>query len=88
MVKKLEKVLECVKSKGKEVAGIATASYLFGLTTGAIGKGIGGDWRYAIPITPLLLGFNVNISWTTPFYTLGVATNYAKQIYDTTKNLF
>lgn len=88
MIEKLEKIVECVKTKGKEVAGIATASYLLGLTTGAIGKGIGGDWQYAVPIAPLSLGFNVGISWTTPFYALGVATNYTEQIYEATKNLF
>jgi len=85
MVEKLEKILERVKLKGKEVVGIATASYLLGLTTGAIGKSVDGDWQYAIPIAPLVLGFNVNISWTTPFYALGVATNYAEQICELMK---
>lgn len=87
MVEKLEKILECVKSKGKEVIGVATASYILGLTTGAIGKGVGGDWQYAVPAAPLFLGFNVDISWTTPFYALGVATNYTEQIYEATKDL-
>lgn len=88
MVEKLEKILNSVKSRGKEVVGVATASYLLGLTTGAIGKGVGGDWQYAVPAAPLFLGFNVDISWTTPLYALGVATNYTEQIYEATKNLF
>ena len=77
MIEKLEQILE----NAKGVVGVATASYLLGLTTGAIGKQVGCNWQYAIPIAPLFLGFNINISWTTPFYVLGVATNHAEQIY-------
>jgi len=86
MTKKLEQILKHVKTKGKEVAGVALASYLFGLTTGSIGKGIGGNWQYSIPAAPIFLGFNLDISWTTPFYALGVATNYIEQICEHIKN--
>lgn len=85
MTKKLERILESmehIKGKGKEFVGVAIASYLLGLTTGAIGKSIGGDWQYVAPTVPLVLGFNVRINWTTPFYALGVATNYTEQIYE------
>ena len=88
MAERLERILESVKSRGKEIAGVATASYLLGLTTGAIGKGVGGDWQYAVPAAPLFLGFNVDISWTTPFYALGVATNYAEGLYKVTTDIF
>lgn len=88
MKEKLEKILECVKLRGKEVIGVVTTSYFLGLTTGAIGKYIGGDWQYAVPAAPLLLGFNIDLSWTTPFYVLGIATNYTEQIYEATKNIF
>ena len=65
-----------IAGKAAIIAGKATASYLSGLTTGGIGKNIGGDLQYAIPIAPLILGFTVDVNWTTIFYALGVATNY------------
>jgi hypothetical protein len=87
MRKKLETILENTKSKGVKIISIVATSYFLGLTTSVIGNKIGGDWEYILPITPLLLGFNININWATPFYILGIATNYSRQIYQITKDI-
>jgi len=75
----LEKILE---SKGGQVAGITLVSYLLGLTAGAVGKQIGGDVKYVLPL--ILPGLDLMGGRMTPYiipYAFGVATNYIKEIY-------
>ncbi len=86
MVQKLERIVEIVSENSRKYAAIAGASalpYLAGLTLGAMGKNVAESdpgMGLAIQIAPLALGFNVNISWGSLFYTLGVATNYVGRI--------
>ncbi len=77
MVKILEEIIDVVSSEGKMIVGITVGSYLLGLTTGAIGKTIGGEWKYVAPSTlptmDLIMG---KISPSIIPYSLGVLTNY------------
>lgn len=89
-LKKARRTLErIVMSEGGKIASLTIVSYLMGLTTGAIGKQIGGDWKYAVPIIPPamdLMGRGI-----TPGifpYALGVATNYPVQVYEACKMFF
>lgn len=87
--KTLENILESIKSEGGKIAGLAIASYLLGLTTGAIGKQIGGDWKYAVP--SVLPGMDLMAGKITPYifpYAIGVATNYSEQICEAGKTFF
>ncbi len=90
MIEKLEKILEYAKTKGKNVIGIALGSYLLGLSTGAIGKGIGEDYKYIIPavlpVMDLTMG-KINLYYLIP-YVLGISTNYTEEICEMTKNFF
>ncbi|MBS3066993.1 hypothetical protein J4205_04150 [Candidatus Pacearchaeota archaeon] len=89
MINKLERVIEYTNTEAKDVIADIIISYLLGLTTGGVGKFIGGDYKYVIPaflpVTDLFAG---RISPYLIPYTLGVATNYPNQVYETIKDLF
>ena len=74
MKETLEKITNNVISKK---ITIAVASYLLGLTTGAIGKECGGDLQYVIPA--VLPGMDLMAGRINPYvlpYAFGVITNY------------
>jgi hypothetical protein len=89
-LKKVRRTLErIVMSEGGKIASLTIASYLLGLTAGAVGKQIGGDWKYAIPAGPVVS--DLMFGHITPYiipYALGVATNYPTKVYEACKVLF
>ncbi|MBW2973447.1 hypothetical protein KY346_03575 [Candidatus Woesearchaeota archaeon] len=88
-LKKARKTLERIlRTEGGKIASLTIASYLLGLTTGAVGKEVGGAWEYVFPACLPLC--DLLVARPSPYlipYALGVATNYPIQTYEACKLL-